>query len=355
MEFNPKRTNRPMRQISCDEIKSTLEALGYVLRDCGKSWSTSAVYRNGDNSNALSIFKDSGVWTDFVTNEVAQPFSRLVELSGGLAVKVNGEPSVVKNNEVQVERVYPASMLDKLAPNHQFYLSRGVDVPTLQRLRGGLAMSGQMYQRYIFPIINSDGNIIGFSGRDLCPIPNQSRPKWKHVGVRNKWVYPLHVKDEAGEQFVRQSILASKTVIVVESIGDLLAFHTNKTFNVLVSFGLKLSSSIVCALIELGVERVILAPNNDSEKPTNYGLNSAINNLLLLLPHFDLENVGVCLPTKKDFGEMSPSDFEAWGKKVSSVDYEYQRTYICEHLDDLLKSKAISKAAWQNGKYLNCS
>ena len=46
--------------------KEVLENLGYRLKDHGSYWRTNAVYRSGDNSTALQIYKDTGVWKDYV-------------------------------------------------------------------------------------------------------------------------------------------------------------------------------------------------------------------------------------------------------------------------------------------------
>ena len=73
-----------MSQVSIDPIvlKSSLESLGYQLKDYGNYWRTSAIYRGGDNSTALKIYKNSGVWTDFASNgSKSYPFQRLVELT----------------------------------------------------------------------------------------------------------------------------------------------------------------------------------------------------------------------------------------------------------------------------------
>ena len=45
-----------------------------------------------------------------------------------------------------------------------------------------------MKNRYVFPILNSKKDIVGFSGRDLN---SQSKIKWKHLGEKINWCYPL--------------------------------------------------------------------------------------------------------------------------------------------------------------------
>ena len=61
------------------DYASILRNLGYTLSDRGSYWQTSAIYRGGDNKTAISIYKDSGVWTDFVAGSVALPFELLLK------------------------------------------------------------------------------------------------------------------------------------------------------------------------------------------------------------------------------------------------------------------------------------
>jgi len=47
-------------------IEEVLTSLGYKLTDRGSYWQTSAVFRDGNNNTAIQIYKDSGVWKDYV-------------------------------------------------------------------------------------------------------------------------------------------------------------------------------------------------------------------------------------------------------------------------------------------------
>ena len=64
-----------------EKIEKILIDLGYSLSDKGKYWQCNAVYRQGDNRTALQIWKNSGIWRDYVANTTYQPFKKLVELS----------------------------------------------------------------------------------------------------------------------------------------------------------------------------------------------------------------------------------------------------------------------------------
>ena len=61
--------------------RDVLEELGYKLVDCGDSWRTSAIYRGGDNPTAVKVYKNTGVWTDYVFQYPTDPqwFTAVVE------------------------------------------------------------------------------------------------------------------------------------------------------------------------------------------------------------------------------------------------------------------------------------
>ncbi len=67
------------------DIKETLDSLGFKLRDQGAFWHTCAIWRNGDNPTAVQIYKDSGVWKDFVEQTPHLPFYKLVAKALGTA------------------------------------------------------------------------------------------------------------------------------------------------------------------------------------------------------------------------------------------------------------------------------
>ena len=194
-------------------VKEKLESLGYKLSDCGDNWRTSALYRKGSNPTSLLIYKDTGVWTDYGGDNQAHPFEELVKLSGGEVGDFTVKKLEVTEEEEsdEVERIFPDEMLSRLMPHYNIYTNKGISINILKRLKSGLAMQGKMFQRYVFPILNSEGKIIGFSGRDVGIGGN--RPKWKHIGKKRNWIYPLYFKDELSEQFVLNAIRRTKEIL----------------------------------------------------------------------------------------------------------------------------------------------
>ena len=79
-----------------------------------------------------------------------------------------------------------------------------------------MAKEGRMKNRYVFPIFDSKERLIGVTGRYTLPIPEGSKvPKWKHYPSKKAWKYPLFLNNEI--------ISEKKEVVVVESVGDMLA------------------------------------------------------------------------------------------------------------------------------------
>jgi hypothetical protein len=342
--------------ISSSKIKSILEELGYQLSDKGSYWQSSALYRNGDNKTALQIYKDTGAWKDYVANTPFMPFKQLLVLT----LNTNDpkdlekylskdetffltENAREKNDKLYMEEIYPEDSLKKLLPHYIFYNKRGISDKTLKTLRGGYATKNQMYQRFVFPIYNEYGQIHGFSGRDMSG--KEGRPKWKHIGKKNNWVYPAYVKQDQGI-FLDQ--IEEDYIIIVESIGDCLNLIENGYKNVLVSFGLDVSSKLLCAIVRFSFKKIILSFNNDSSSEENRGMNAAIKNYLKLLNYFDPQDIKICLPTKNDFGEMGAEDFKKWKKKLDDVQLIDQTSKIFEVASKLKSNNKISKKLAKN-------
>ena len=67
--------------MNSSKIEEVLTSLGYKLTDRGSYWQTSAIYRNGDNNTALQIYKDTGVWKDYVEQTPYMTFEKLLKVT----------------------------------------------------------------------------------------------------------------------------------------------------------------------------------------------------------------------------------------------------------------------------------
>lgn len=341
--------------MSTDKIKECLINLGYQLSDRGPYWQTNAVFRNGDNKTAIQIYKNTGVWKDHVQGTSFSPLQRLVEITLGTNDKNEIKKYLEEENlgsyynkieskeKIEMDEIYPEDCLKKLLPHYKFYNDRGISDETVKKLKGGFATNGKLNKRFIFPIYNEFEQIHGFSGRDMTTI--EGRPKWKHVGKKKSWIYPLYANQEA-----RDSIQKEKSVILVESIGDLLQLNEQGYYNVLVTFGLDVSNKLTCALISQNVQKVILSLNNDSKSERNRGLEASIKNYLKLLNYFEPDKILICLPTAKDFGDMNETHFNSWNKKLLSLDPKTQQSFILKEIKKI--EKTIPKTLLKNKKII---
>ena len=180
-------------------------------------------------------------------------------------------------------------------------------------------------------------------------VANSTRPKWKHIGKKSTWIYPLHVDSE-----IREAIIKEDEVILVESIGDLLKCHQFDIKNVLVSFGLSLSPKLMCALLELCPQKIVIAFNNDSDQSRNRGRDAAVKNYLKCLSHFHPERLMLCLPTKNDFGDMEEEDFLEWKEKKEAIysNRIEQQKFLLEKVNEMAKNKELSKQLLKNKKII---
>lgn len=342
-----------------DMVKQILEELGYKLVDCGNHWRTNAVYRDGDNPTAIQIYKDSGVWTDYVTGKEHKPLKNLIQLTlkgqpdrlKSVLKSLNSEPDELREHKpatlIQMEKVYDDSILDKLFPNYNFYNNKKISEETQKFFKVGLAGSGNMYRRMVFPIYNEHSQIIGFSGRR---VDDGNYAKWKHIGKKNNWLYPAYIPSV---NTVDSIITEKEEVYLVESIGDAMALYDQGIKNVLVIFGLSVSPAIISYLSGKNLNRVIIAGNNDFDSNVNRGLMASIKNYLKLSSYFDLDALSIKIPPRgfNDIGDahLAGEDLQNWSK--NEIDIVKQRDFI----SDFVKKHAteFSKTHTKKASKLN--
>jgi hypothetical protein len=326
--------------ISSDDFQGILESLGYRLIDCGDHWRSAAVYREGDNPTALKIYKDTGVWMDFVENKGSKPLEALVRLTVKdpqrcaeiLGSSNNVAPAVYRPKQTtEMEKIYPPESLDKLFPNYNFYLGRKISESTQKAFQAGLAGVGKMYRRTVFPIYNEYHQIIGFSGRKVDD--NNNYPKWKHIGRRNNWVYPAFNKHIG----VNEEIESKEEVILVESIGDAMALYEQGIKNVLVMFGLSVNSHIINYLNSKSINRIFISTNNDFDSGENRGLVAAMKTFIKLSSYFDLERLFIKFPPKP-YNDYGDAHLDGYDLNKNWVDKEYDQAKQLEYICDFIKN-----------------
>ena len=85
----------------------------------------------------------------------------------------------------------------------------------------------KLYNRYVFPIWDTNtSRVLGFTGRDIS---NKHPLKWKILGKKSDWLYPFF----CNKKYIKET----NQIILVESIGDMLALWENGIMNSIVTFG----------------------------------------------------------------------------------------------------------------------
>lgn len=293
-----------------DRIGEILSEMGYCLRDYGKEYRTTPLYRESDNPTVLSIKKETGRWVDF-KHSLSGSFEELVKLTlnlksleeaqNWLKTKNHYSSKVVSRPKLKTRRSFDKSTLESLVEDHSYWENRGVSLDTVKLFSGGIMPAGRMKNRYVFPIFNSKKTLLGFTGRYL--FNNEKVPKWKHLGDKSQWIYPFQINYDI--------IKERKRVILIESVGDMLSLWEAGVKNSMVIFGLDVSVAQLNALIRLDPSEIIISLNNDESN--NSAGNLAAEKLeRKLLKYFDVSQVSVKLPTENDFGEMSVQQIKEW-------------------------------------------
>tara|TARA_B100000959_G_scaffold279659_2_gene340208 strand:+ start:129 stop:1049 length:921 start_codon:yes stop_codon:yes gene_type:complete len=302
-----------------EKIKDVLLEIGYDLLDQGRNYRTKPLYRDSDSDNVLSIDKESGVWYDFKEKRGGK-FEELVRLSlkqeditetkEWLKLKTGRSGITIKKEKpkIKMPKRYEKDILLKLEKDHSYWEERGIKPEITEIFEGGVANAGQMTNRYVFPIFNSLDEVVGFTGRYLKGTPNNPKvPKWKHIGGTSNWCFPL--------KHNKKHIHKNKSVILVESVGDMLALWNAGIYNSLVTFGLTVSKAVTLVLLRMDVQQISISFNNDFEN-NSAGNEAAKEAKNQLLKHFDFNQIKIALPFKNDFGEMTIGEINQWHSTI---------------------------------------
>ena len=299
---------------NAEDIKSILEQLGYKLNDRGKEWRSKPLYRDSDNDTSLKINKLDGKWIDFARNESGS-IEQLIEKTLGISfgsgknwIKKNGINSTTAlkvKEEINLEYIkfFDPELLKKLSKIDRYWNDRGIKSETLEPFDGGMCSTGKMAGRYVFPIFDEEKRIRGFSGRSIY---SNNEIKWKHIGKRSDWNYPLFL--------TKNYIESEKECIVVESIGDGLSLWQSGIKNFIIAFGLNSLEHICYSLVKLDPSKIIIAFNNDlvDGKTGGAGNAAARNFKKNLETFFSKDQIIIKLPQSNDFGSMTKEQIIQW-------------------------------------------
>jgi len=293
------------------DIKEILSELGYSLLDMGKEYRTSPLYRDSSSNSVLCIKKDTGRWIDYKDQRYGR-FEELVQITLNLKDISEAKQYLVKEfhfvapklekEKLKSPKIFGKENLKHIIPAYSYWTKRGVSPDTLKLLESGVMTSGKMENRYVFPIFDRTNRLVGVAGRDIT---NKSQTKWKLVGEKRLWVYPL--------KYNMKYFTKNGSVILVESIGDMLALWEVGIRNVIVTFGLFVSPKIKQTLMMINAQKIYIAFNNDTNNAGNEGATKAYHNLT---KQFDDYQVEITLPPKNDFGNMTKDEILEWKSQI---------------------------------------
>lgn len=290
------------------EVIDILNSIGYTdLSRMGEEVRCKPLYRDSGNKTSLAINLRNGTWYDHsecIGGGLALLIQKTLQLPSLNDVKpyLKDLPISIydgETTELTQTKKFDKTLLTKLVKNHDYWLKRGISEATISFFQGGLANSARMKGRYVIPIFEGE-DLIGFAGRAV----EENDIKWKILGAKKEFVFPQFT------QYIKQN----NSVLLVESIGDQLQLWENGIKNVLVLFGVNISSKIIQHLLKLDIGKIIIATNNDFEN--NFVGNRAAEDIKEeLLNYFDESQVVIALPTKNDFGAMNPAEILEWKNK----------------------------------------
>ena len=289
------------------QVLEVLQKLGYNPKEIGADeFQMLPLYRPSDNSTALVVKKSTGQFYDFVTKEGGS-LSKLVKITLGLPTIDSARDFLGENfkdfevkyqSEITTVKKFDKNILLRLVKDYSYWNGRGISNETLELFQGGVANTGKLKDRFVFPIFDNN-DLIGFAGRSII----NDNKRWKLLGSKKNWVYPLFLtKDE---------IIAKKEAIIIESVGDALSLWSAGIKNFLICFGITIFPKMIETLLKLDVRKVIIAFNNDSDGSLA-GNDAAEEERGKLLKFFDSNQVMIALPTENDFGVTNIEKIKEW-------------------------------------------
>lgn len=162
--------------------------------------------------------------------------------------------------------------------------------------------------RIIFPLWDTLGNVVGFTGRALDPA---DQPKYLNtpetpIFKKSRLLYPLHV--------ARDAIKETQRVVIVEGQMDVLLSHQLGTKEVVATSGTALTRDHL-EILGRYTPKLIFAFDNDAA-----GI-EATRKALLLAYELELEPSVATLPQKfKDLGELGLAEPQLWPETLANAE-----------------------------------
>lgn len=289
-----------------------LRSAGCKPTNHGAYLTCAAKYRGGDDPTSVAVYLQTNTVHDFVTSKTMS-IEEFLKKTLNLRSQEQLDKIIKGTKEyhascfadqdnddpfTKVTKYYSSDDTIDLNQDHSYWNGRNINNKTVEIFEGGVCSAGKMENRYVFPIFNSRKKIEGFSGRDVT---GKSKIKWKHIGRKNDWAYPLY--------FSHKYVTDNNQIILVESIGDMLSLWQSGIKNTAITFGTDLGSGLLKAILRLDPKNIIIATNNDTNQA---GQKAAQKISKKLREFFDPDQIFIAHPIKNDFGEQSLEENLHW-------------------------------------------
>jgi Toprim-like len=249
---------------------------------------------NRDKSKQHLSVQGNGVYNCIADKEHNKGIYQLIGVGGTGII----EDRPIEQPRIECIKTWDIGLLDKLIQDFRYFEWRGISAATQKRFNMGVALTGQMANRVVIPLLNDHKTqIIGFTGRSLN---NEIKPKWRHLGSKTNWIMCGDVN----------SIQESRTILITEGPADILALYEAGIKNTLCLFGTTLSSKQLGFLIKNNPLRIVIGLNNEPDNK-NIGNLAAEKLRNTLRNYFSEERLIIGLPEVvgcKDFNDMLIKD-----------------------------------------------
>jgi len=309
------------------QIEEILDALGVRYRERYNYLVGPCPVHGGDRADAFSYLLERGIWQCFSRGCDKTHGSDIVGLVRGIRqctfsqatgflegfVNLSLSPLEIQklkddreNKEfIQAQQrkkeekiVYPKSCLEKLR-YHGYLETRGYPRWLIERYHIGACLEPHAYMgnRIVVPVINPDGEIVGFTGRTLDEKWKEKNiPKWKHS--RGSWVSRNLFNIHLAADHIKRTGYA----ILCEGPLDVLRLEEAGIHNGVAILGKKFYQTQMAMLISVGATSILDALDNDAAgKVGSQGVMKTAKCL------FDIERVKIP-EGRKDIGELNTEE-----------------------------------------------
>ncbi len=350
----PAKLNR-INEIVCEDLPLLFATLNLDFMNMGKYYAGACPIHGGDNASACTVYREEwndappGFWkcrSHHCQNRMQEgrrPFSKNIIgftrgaltarssstkpfdfrktvdflcLTYGInlkTLKVTEAASKDKRDFLALTRQYGldvkkgidrAKVRDKLTVPSPYFLGRGYTPKILDKYDVGTCLTPgkQMYRRAVVPIYDEDYRwVVGSSGR---AIDDDYQFKWRHSAGFNSASHLYNY------WFAKDVIKKTKSVILVESPGNVWRLEEAGIHNAVATFGTDLSIEQQFLLEKLGVMNIMVVFDNDKNGAGQEGSKRIISDCSR---YFNVESYA--LSEANDIGELSINQVETTVKE----------------------------------------